>query len=189
MDLDSQGAPHLVFGEHMVSNLLVPFTPGDRHFRIHFLRNTVSEALTSLKADQPPTWGRMTSLQMVEHLIWTFRASTNQVSVTCNVPEERRNQVRPFIFNEQQNPRNFQLPNHQEGLPPSQFSSLDHAIAALKSEISHFLERYLQDPNSLSIHPVLGSITSDEWSRLHFKHCFHHLMQFSLLAERPPQPV
>jgi hypothetical protein len=169
----------------MTSTLLIPFTPSDRAFRVDFLQNTVFKALNSLRVDQSPAWGRMTSLQMIEHLIWTFQVSTNQISITCSVPEERRNQVRPFIFNDQQNPRNFQLPSHQEGLPSTQFSSLDLAISALKIEIMHFLERYQHDPLSLSTHPVLGSITSDDWSRLHFKHCFHHLMQFSLLAEQP----
>ena len=173
----------------MASILTVPFIPSDPTFRIDFLRNTVPEVINSLRADQPPAWGRMTSIQMIEHLIWTFRVSTNQISITCNVPEERRNQVRPFIFNDQQNPRNFQLPSHQEGLPPSQFSSIQPAIAALQVAIDNFLEQFQSNPSELSTHPVLGSITFDEWSRLHFKHCFHHLMQFGLLVEQSPRPV
>ena len=168
----------------MQSTLALPFNPSDDAFRLEFLQDIVPTIINSLEINQTPIWGSMTPLQMIEHLIWTFRVSTNQIEITCNIPDERRKQIQCFIYNDQQNPRNFQLPIHSEGLPSPQFTSLEPAIIALKSEIRYFIDAYQRNPTRSSIHPIMGAITLEDWSRLHFKHCFHHLMQFSLFIEK-----
>jgi oxepin-CoA hydrolase/3-oxo-5,6-dehydrosuberyl-CoA semialdehyde dehydrogenase len=167
----------------MVSLSVVPFTPGDPEFRLAFLEATVPEALRSLPANRTPAWGRMTAQEMVEHLLWALRASLGRIPVLCEVPEERRNQMKPFIYDDRPNPRNFLLPTHRSGLPPAEFPDLDAALAAFRNELARFLAQYRDDPTVVNAHPVFGEITVEEWSRLHFKHFYHHLLQFSLLAE------
>ena len=32
-----------------------------------------------------------------------------------------------------------------------------------------------------AVHPTFGPLAAEEWSRSHFKHVYHHLLQFGLL--------
>ena len=46
------------------------------------------------------------------------------------------------------------------------------------------LERFLDGPRSneqVSTHPIFGPIGYDEWHRTHYKHTYHHLLQFGLI--------
>jgi hypothetical protein len=31
------------------------------------------------------------------------------------------------------------------------------------------------------MHPLFGPIGAEEWTRVHFKHAYHHLLQFALI--------
>jgi hypothetical protein len=167
------------------TSLDTQFRPNDRDSRISFLRTSVFEALALVQDGQRPCWGHMTPRQMVEHLIWSFEVSTGKTETECLVPEERRNEAKPFIFNDQRNPRNFQNPSLRLGLPPLRYPDLASAISSLRAEVDRFLDQLEANPSGLHTHPVFGPISSEDWSRLHYKHCFHHLAQFSLISDRP----
>ena len=62
-------------------------------------------------------------------------------------------------------------------------ASLDEAIEALRREILHFFDRAAADPHACYTHPVFGAISAEDWSRSHFKHTRHHLLQFRLIEE------
>jgi hypothetical protein len=161
----------------------IPFTPQDHEARDAFLRRSVQAALQNLNEDTTPQWGAMTARQMVEHLIWAFDISTGDIETGCLVPEERRRAIRPFIFSDAQNRRNVAHPSLLGGLPPLRFDDLPSAITALQRSIASFLALRYGDPTIQRVHPMLGAMNLEEWSRIHYKHCYHHLMQFGLIAD------
>jgi hypothetical protein len=166
----------------------VPFMPDDPDYRIAFLGSTMFEALPRLGDEQQPLWGRMTPHQMVEHLLWAFELATGAAICECLVPEERRQLYRPFITNERRNQRNVPNPALATGLPPLRYPDLRTSLAVLRSEVGVFLEIWSSSPATARIHPMLGPMDMEEWSRVLYKHCFHHLSQFSLVTE-PSVPM
>lgn len=155
------------------------------------LLESLGAALQPLTADRPPVFGTMNAQQMVEHLLWTFEISTGAATVTCPMPEEWQKRARSFLNDDRLTPRGFENPHLKEGLPRLRFADLEGAVAALESEARRFLDLHRADPQVRRVHPVFGPCTLDEWSRAHFKHCVHHLLQFGLIememaATKPP---
>jgi hypothetical protein len=59
---------------------------------------------------------------------------------------------------------------------------LEAARAALRVEVHRFLLQLSAGPGALHTHPVFGLIGAHDWERAHFKHVFHHLVQFGLVG-------
>ena len=125
----------------------------------------------------------MTAQQMVEHLAWVFEISTGRARVECPVPEEKRERYKPFLYSNMPTPRAFVNTALVDGLPPLRHASLADAIEALRAEVRHFLDHAAEAPDARFAHPVFGPIAAEEWSRSHFKHARHHLLQFRLIDE------
>jgi oxepin-CoA hydrolase / 3-oxo-5,6-dehydrosuberyl-CoA semialdehyde dehydrogenase len=160
-----------------------PNDVNDRESREGFLRDGAFDAMASLRADTPAGWGRMTAQQMVEHLEWVFEISTGRVCVSCPVPEEKRERYKPFLYSNMPTPREFLNTALVDGLPPLRHGSLVDAIEALRAEVRRFFDQAAQEPDARFAHPVFGPIAAEEWSRSHFKHVRHHLLQFRLIDE------
>jgi oxepin-CoA hydrolase/3-oxo-5,6-dehydrosuberyl-CoA semialdehyde dehydrogenase len=158
-----------------------PQDVNDRAAREAFLREGVFAALAGLRPDARPEWGDMTPQQMVEHLAWVFECSTGRASVECPVPEADRPRFKMFLQTNMPTPRRFVNTALVEGLPALRQASLADAIAWLRSEAAYFFERAAAAPGETHVHPVFGPITPEEWSRAHFKHARHHLLQFGLI--------
>jgi len=67
------------------------------------------------------------------------------------------------------------------GLPPLKHKDFSAARAALEEEIAAFWSELAEHPEALYVHPLFGPIGAEEWSRTHFKHGCHHLLQFGLI--------
>jgi hypothetical protein len=161
--------------------LPAPQDVNDGEARAAFLRAGALEALAALRADAAAAWGRMTAQQMVEHLAWVFECSTGRAHVECPVPEEKRPRFKTFLHTNMPTPREFVNTALVDGLPPLRHAGLAEAIEALRREIDHFFERGAAEPEAAFVHPVFGPIDAEEWSRAHFKHLRHHLLQFGLI--------
>jgi hypothetical protein len=151
----------------------------------------LTDALKRLRPESPAAWGGMNAREMVEHLLWGFEVSTGRVQVGCDLPEERRAKAQSFLLDNRPMPRNFENPLLKQGLPPLRFEQLPAAIEALQAEARRFLDLSRSDPTSRRTHPVFGPCTVEAWSRVHFKHCVHHLLQFDLIEAEgvePPDP-
>jgi hypothetical protein len=159
----------------------MPFDVNDAALREAFLRHLMLEALARLAEDAPAAWGRMTAQQMVEHLAWVFAVSTGRDRVECPVPEPERERMKPFLRSNRPSPREFMNPVLVGGLPPLRHPGLAEAKASLRVEVDCFLQHSLAAPDALHVHPVFGPIDAEGWSRTHFKHGFHHLLQFGLV--------
>jgi hypothetical protein len=168
--------------------IAVPFDVNDAGLRREFLRRTVPEVLAGLREDAEPSWGRMAAPQMVEHLLWAMELSTGRAETTCPVPEARREQAKAFLYDARPTPRDFANPVLTAGLPPLRCASLAEARAALAAETERFAAQAAAAPDAKRMHPVFGPIGPEEWERAHFKHAYHHLVQFGLIASERRAP-
>jgi oxepin-CoA hydrolase / 3-oxo-5,6-dehydrosuberyl-CoA semialdehyde dehydrogenase len=161
--------------------MTIPFHPNDPALRDAFFRQHLGDALATLREDAAPRWGRMTAREMVEHLCWIFEVSTGRASVECSVPEARRERFKPFLYDDTPMVREFRNPALTAGLPPLRHAGLAEARAALRKDVDRFLDHCRDAPGATHVHPAFGPIGLEEWSRNHFKHGYHHLLQFGLV--------
>jgi oxepin-CoA hydrolase/3-oxo-5,6-dehydrosuberyl-CoA semialdehyde dehydrogenase len=159
----------------------VRFDVNDPGLREAFLRTLLRDAIASLQPQDPPRWGRMTAQQMLEHLAWSFELSTGRAQVDCPIPEEKRERMKAFLYHNRPTPPDFMNPALEEGLPALQYAGLPEAAAALGREVDRFLEQAGSQAGAVHTHPVFGPLGVEEWSRSHFKHGCHHLLQFGLV--------
>jgi oxepin-CoA hydrolase/3-oxo-5,6-dehydrosuberyl-CoA semialdehyde dehydrogenase len=164
--------------------ITVPFDVNNEELRREFLERDLSAALAVLKADTPPRWGRFTAQEMVEHLGWAFELSTGAAHVECSTPDAVLRRAKAFLHDQRPTPREFKNPVLAGGLPPPRFDDLDGARGALGEAVRSFLRAAREEPEARFTHPIFGLLTMDEWHRNHFKHCYHHLLQFGLIEER-----
>lgn len=162
---------------------IIPFDINDADLRNEFFRHLLFDALSALRDDTRPGWGKMTARQMVEHLVWAAEISTGRVQAECFFPEEQRERLKAFLHDNRPTPHEFQNPALAAGLPPLRSSGLAAATAALRAEMDRFLREAVATPSTARMHPVFGPIGSEEWARSHFKHCYHHLLQFGLISQ------
>jgi oxepin-CoA hydrolase/3-oxo-5,6-dehydrosuberyl-CoA semialdehyde dehydrogenase len=161
----------------------VPFDVNDADLRRRFLGGVLAEALAPLEADARPRWGAMTAQEMVEHLQWGFEVSTGRAAVECTVSDAKRARFKPFLLDGTPMVHGFRNPALAAGLPALRHGGLSQARAALEVEARRFLEHERSTPEAVHTHPVFGPLTALEWGRAHFKHAYHHLLQFGLIEE------
>ena len=98
------------------------------------------------------------------------------------VPEARRERWKAFLYDDTSMPREFRNPALVGGLPLLRHGGLDDARIALRKEVDRFLDQCRDTPQATHVHPTFGPLGAEEWSRSHFKHAYHHLLQFDLVS-------
>ena len=117
-----------------------------------------------------------------EHLLWAFERSTGAIVLPCRTPENLLERVKKFLYDNRETPHGFRNLLLGEIPPPFRFPTFHDAKAALNNEVSRFGEHFHREPGASHEHPIFRPLGSDEWHRSHYKHCYHHLMQFGLLS-------
>ncbi len=161
----------------------IPFDVNDDKLRAAFLDHLMPDVLAGLTVGTRPLWGNMTAQHMLEHLLWAFQCSTGKLQVQCRTPEAVIERVKRFLFNNSPTPRNFRNPLLGETPPPLHFPGLAEAREALRDELNSFVKQCRVEPGAVHVHPVFGPLDGDQWHRSHFKHCYHHMLQFGLIEE------
>ncbi len=159
------------------------FDVNDSDLRRAMLTEAAPQALAELRHDSAARWGDMTPQEMVEHLLWTFELSCGGVDVECSTPSRLLYRARRFLSDDRRTPHGFRNPLLLAGLPPLRFATLQEATSALLAEMDLFLQQAPAHETVRRIHPIFGPLDMEEWSRVHFKHVFHHLEQFGLIEE------
>jgi hypothetical protein len=167
--------------------IIIPFDVDDNELRVAFFDHFLMDAMSALPPTMPPHWGNMTAQHMAEHLLWAFRCSTGALMLPCCTPENLLERVRRFLYDNRQTPRGFKNPVLGPTPPPLHFKSLDEAMKALDHEVVRFSGHFLEEPAVFHVHPIFGQLGGEEWQRAHFKHCYHHLLQFGLIREPGPK--
>jgi hypothetical protein len=161
----------------------VPFQVNDEPNRKNFLQNLVFSALEQLSINDRPLWGMMTSQQMVEHLLWALEISNGAVAVECNLPPKLIERFKGFLYNDTPTSHEFMNPLLKKGLPPLRFVSIQQAVEVVHRQIEVFIAYSEGSGKELRTHPVFGPLNHEEWERAHFKHYYHHLLQFELISD------
>jgi hypothetical protein len=159
----------------------VRFDVNDEALRGDFLREKLFTALADLSPSALPRWGGMNPHQMVEHLIWALEISNGLFSVPCKLHPKLVAKIRGFLFDNTPTSHEFMNPELKAGLPPTRFSTLPEAISELRRAADSFMSEPAETRDRPRTHPVFGDINHEEWERAHFKHFYHHLLQFDLL--------
>ena len=160
----------------------ISFRVNDPETRIEFLTRFLPEAIEKLAEDTVPNWGEMTAQHMVEHLGWAFELSTGRAEVTCDIPESQREAMKAWLYNNRPGPRGFKNPKLPEAPGPLKYTSMLEAKSALMKALDDFI-RHSTNSEHMKTRPLLGSLRTEEWERVHFKHGYHHLLQFRLVGE------
>ena len=163
----------------------IRFDVNDASLRDTFLKTFFFGALDPLGLEARPRWGSMSAQQMVEHLLWAFEGSTGRVEIACSYPADQLPRLKAFLQHNRPTPQGFRNPALEAGLPALRFPDLRAARAALLVEVDRFLDHARTQPDAIHVHPIFGPIGMEDWSRTHFKHGCHHLLQFGLAELEP----
>jgi hypothetical protein len=126
------------------------------------------------------TVGQWTLGQILHHLATSIRLSS--LGRAGSSPEQTSDALRRRFFNSRRFPEGLEAP-HPRLVPPAgtdvqaQREALHEAINLFKSTVGPF-----------PAHPLLGSLSKDEWSQFHCIHSAHHL-GFAIPLPTNPQPV
>lgn len=164
----------------MKSPLLQVNDPGAR---VQFLTHFLPEAIERLREDAVPHWGEMTAQHMVEHLLWAFELSIGKAEVTCDIPESQRDAMKAWLYDERPSPRGFKNPKLPQAPGPLTYASMSASRRALREAVDQFAVCAKKNSSPPRMHPLFGALRTDEWERVHFKHSYHHLLQFGLVAD------
>jgi oxepin-CoA hydrolase/3-oxo-5,6-dehydrosuberyl-CoA semialdehyde dehydrogenase len=100
------------------------------------------------------------------------------------VPEERRVRARVFLYTNRPTPKEFKNPALPTDRPPAlRYPGLAEARAALRRAIQDYQAHFRAHPEATHTHPLFGDLGAEDWERTHYKHCFHHLLQFGLIEQ------
>lgn len=161
----------------------ISFDVNNSEAREHFLKHTLMEAVAGLDERSQPHWGKMTAQQMVEHLIWAFDLSNGKSKLICNLSQEQQSQRKPFLYNNRPTPRGVPNPELENGIPPNRYKDLEEAKQNLGEALLAFVNQIPENHQQDYDHPIFGTLTRDEWERAHYKHIYHHLLQFGLIPD------
>jgi oxepin-CoA hydrolase/3-oxo-5,6-dehydrosuberyl-CoA semialdehyde dehydrogenase len=161
----------------------IPFDVNDENNRYLFLTELLPQAVTNLDETMPPVWGKMSAQHMIEHLILTLKISTGNIEVSCRTPENILPRAKLFLHNNKESPHNFKNPLLGENPAALHYTTFNDAKTAFLKELNNTLDHFQSFPETMYIHPVFGPLGKDEWERIHFKHFYHHLLQFGMIKE------
>ncbi len=162
--------------------IAIPFDVNDRQLREAFFDRSFHRAVEELREEDQPLWGGMTAQHMLEHLVWAIELSTAATDVPCYTPVHLLERAKRFLYDTRPTPHEFRNPLLGEKPQPFRYGSMAEAKAALKQVTITFFEHFRDQPEAVHVHPLFGPLGAEEWERAHFKHCYHHLLQFKLVS-------
>jgi oxepin-CoA hydrolase/3-oxo-5,6-dehydrosuberyl-CoA semialdehyde dehydrogenase len=168
--------------------IAIPFDVNDEKLLKKFFSQLFNECITSLGENTPPLWGKMTPQNMVEHLVWAFECSNGIITAPCRTPGHLLERAKRFLYDNRPTPHEFKNPLLGENPLPFRFPSFTEAKSALHKEIARCVIHFQEQPGAIHVHPIFGPLGAEEWQRAHFKHCYHHLLQFGVIKESGAPP-
>jgi hypothetical protein len=138
-------------------------------------RDSIKSRVQAIQADAPRQWGAMTVDQMMWHLCAGLETCLGRLSMAGEKsPFPLPKPLLRFIV--------LDLP-WPKGAPALQVIRArgQHDLEAERARCLRLIDEFAARPldGSWPLHPVLGAMTGDHYSRLQAKHFHHHLTQFS----------
>ncbi len=136
--------------------------------------------LDQLEANKKPLWGKMTAQRMVEHLSDTLKLAKGEIPTKLEIPEEKVDKARAFLYSEHPMPVDFKASFAPENMELRN-ESIDLAIDEFTINWIEFENLFEENTDLKTLHPNFGMLNYDDWNKLNSKHLTHHLKQFELL--------
>lgn len=136
--------------------------------------------LNALQADAAGKWGKMNGQQMVEHVAGFFKVSTGKIKFPLVTPVEHLPKYKEFLNSDKEFRENTKAPVLPEEPLPVRYATMTESINELARDIKEFVDKFSNNDQLKTMHPVFGELNFDEWVLLHYKHVTHHLKQFGL---------
>ena len=138
-------------------------------------RSEILARFESLRPELHPSWGKMTSAQMLAHLADPMKAALGEKKVVAKQSAFSNPIVRTLII--------YCLPWPKGAPTAPEFLHAEEEhfgenLIALRSTLERFVasgEGGHREP-----HPAFGQISPKAWGRLMYRHLDHHLRQFGL---------
>lgn len=135
--------------------------------------------VNAVQSSDQRLWGTMSVAQMFAHLRITFEISLEE----RETKNESREWLKPVIYN-----LLFVLwTNWPKGKIQASSQFLDDSAEDIETErklllesIRRFVEESEQNPDRITLEPMLGHITLKQWQRVHGIHTDYHLRQFGV---------
>jgi len=103
--------------------------------------DSVTKALSSLKEDSKPAWGKMNAHQMLEHLTRLMEVAVGKQDMEIVTPEDRLEKYQESLYNHRTMPKNFSAPYLPDGVIEIKFGSFAEAKLAFIESYAAF-EQY-----------------------------------------------
>lgn len=143
-------------------------------------RQIIIEALSTIKEDSIPVFGKMTAQHMVEHLTFTIKFSNGKFPQKLYYRPDKAEMAKlVLIYSNKEFPIGFKSPILGDDLPKLISPDISTSISKLFSELDCFDKFFLE--NEKPINPTLGPLDKQEWIKFHNKHFTHHFKQFKLI--------
>lgn len=136
--------------------------------------------LETLNADTTPSWGKMSSQRMVEHLCDALYMSRGIGEFELEVPEDRIEKMQLFLQSDKPMAQNIQVSFAKEDTPVRN-ENMELALDEFATAFVDYMEHFDENPSFTALHPYYGELNIEKWNLLHAKHFAHHFKQFGLI--------
>ena len=127
-------------------------------------------------------WGKMTSQQMVEHLIKFIKMSNGKIDAELITPFKKIESAKKSLFSNRPLSQIVELDILPGQLLPFEMDNMFFAKQTLYEEVIEFYRYYEKTSYATPMHPAFGRLNKKEWEVFHSKHFLHHFSQFSLIT-------
>lgn len=133
-----------------------------------------------LQDDSKRLWGKMTPLQMVDHLYTGLLLGQIPDDFPIHTSEDKIPEYQSFLMSDKPLPRHAVKPEGFDSHKPEDSPTLESAIDRLLNEVPTFL-RALDQTGYRMVHRDFGVLDPEMALTLNRKHIRHHLAQFGLI--------
>lgn len=135
------------------------------------------DRINQLQPTTPSQWGKMTVDQMMSHCIAPLDIVFGDLHLKMNpiIAFFGRTFIRKQVLSD--------TPFKKEGPTAPVFIRTEHYdFEKTKAELIAKVEKFTQGLQVIKTnkHPLFGTMTSEEWNKIQWKHLDHHLRQFGV---------
>ena len=151
--------------------------------KIDFLKKDFFSYLRSLDSATPPSWGKMSLQQMIEHFTDYVKIASGKIPNTkLLTPEDQLQKAQAFLMSDKPFKENTPNPLLPEVPPPVRNISMEEALKELETEIDFFFSIFNENNQQCTLNPFFGDLNFEQNVQLLHKHALHHLKQFGVMV-------
>ena len=138
------------------------------------VKQEMIDRLNNLKPSSQRVWGTMDAAQMLAHVQRPLGVAIGQHKLKSNILMKL---LSPFIRKQLYNDKPY-----RRNLPTDKtYKIADHReFEKEKQQLLSMLNSFSEETITKEPHPYFGSFTTEQWSKMNWKHLDHHFHQFGV---------